>query len=284
MAILVDYSQVCISNLHKSLGKYTNAEINTDIIRHMILNSLRRYNVKFGKEYGELTICCDGGKSWRREIFPYYKAQRKISRDKSELDWNLIFDALAQIREEIREYMPYRVVYHDNAEADDVISTICQEYGTEMPIHNEEMILILSGDKDFIQLQKYQNVAQYDPIRDKWIKNDNPQKYLVQQILKGDSSDGVPNIMSKDSVFVDKIRQKPMTEKRLEEFTKMIPPELQDNYNRNKLMIDLMQVPSDIKKEVLHKYNEQAGKNRSRMLTYFIKFKLKHLTESLSEF
>jgi len=287
--ILIDYSQVFIANLYQSLGKYLNSEINEDMIRHMVLNSLRSYRKKFYSEYGELIICCDEGSSWRKDVFPYYKANRKKSRDESELDWNLIFTVLKKIRTELEELFPYRVIHVKSAEADDIISTLCMTYGKELVSPGTEKILILSADKDFIQLQKYANVEQYDPTRKRWINHNDPDTYRIEHIIHGDASDGVPNILSQDDSFVEKVRQKRITAKRLEEFTRRIrendiDPTWEKNYNRNVQTIDLMNVPENIQNLILNKYEQQAGKGRENLFNYFFQHKLKNLTEVMNDF
>ena len=80
--IVVDYSGIAISSIFTQ-----RLNVSESLIRHMILNSLRMYNVRHRKEYGNMVLACDGG-SWRKEIFPQYKAHRKASRDSSGLDWD----------------------------------------------------------------------------------------------------------------------------------------------------------------------------------------------------
>lgn len=268
------------------LGNHTNAQLEENMVRHMILNSIRSYRVKFGAEYGELVIACDNTNIWRKKVYPYYKANRKKNLEKSEMDWKAIFDCLSKIRSELKEYFPYKVIDVESAEADDVIGTLVNKFGSEL--NTGEKILVLSGDKDFIQLHTYANVSQYDPTRKKWIKNSDPVRYLKEHILKGDSGDGVPNVLSDDDTFVTNKRQKPMTAKRIEEFLKQ-DPNLYDgkifkNWQRNKELIDLTNTPDYIKEQVLTQFNEQSGKNRSKLLNYFIANKMKHLIEHLSEF
>jgi len=275
-----------LSNLLMQLGNHTNAQLEENMVRHMILNSIRSYRVKFGAEYGELVIACDNTNIWRKKVYPYYKANRKKNLEKSEMDWKAIFDCLSKIRSELKEYFPYKVIDVESAEADDVIGTLVNKFGSEL--NTGEKILVLSGDKDFIQLHTYANVSQYDPTRKKWIKNSDPVRYLKEHILKGDSGDGVPNVLSDDDTFVTNKRQKPMTVKRIEEFLKQ-DPNLYDgkvfkNWQRNKELIDLTNTPDYIKEQVLTQFNEQSGKNRSKLLNYFIANKMKHLIEHLSEF
>lgn len=282
--VLIDFNQVMISNLMVQIGNHQNAQIDENMLRHMILNSVRSYKMKFGNEYGEMVICADDRNYWRKQIFPYYKASRRKSRDESELDWTSIFQSLNKIREELRDCFPYKVIQIESAEADDIIGTIVHSKGTVL--NSGEPILILSGDKDYIQLHKYANVKQYDPVRKRWIKHSNPDQYLFEHIAKGDSSDGVPNILSADNTFVMGIRQKPVTKKRLElwEDINNMSNDVRRNWERNKTLIDLSQVPDALKESILKEYDSAKTQDRSRLFNYFIKNRLRHLMEHISEF
>ncbi|CAB5221043.1 RnaseH [uncultured Caudovirales phage] len=280
--IIVDFNQVMISNLMMQIGNHTNIPIEEGLFRHMVINSLRSYNNKFGEKYGEMVIACDDKNYWRKQIFPYYKANRKKARDKSELDWNTIFEYFNKIRSEIQEYFPYRLIKIDTAEADDIIATLVKKYSVE-----GEEIMILSGDKDFIQLHKYPNVKQYDPVRKKMIHHDDPSKYLFEHIMKGDAGDGVPNILSDDDTFVTDKRQKPMTQKKMDQIyysPEQIDSAYMRNFSRNQQMIDLTYIPEYISKAILDKYVQESGKDRSKLFNYFITHKLKNMMENLGEF
>ena len=284
--IIVDLNQVMLSNLLMQLGNHTNAQIEENMVRHMILNSLRSYRAKFRDEYGELVIACDNSNYWRKKIFPYYKANRKKSREKSDLDWKSIFDCMNMIRAELKEFFPYKVIDIESAEADDIIGTLVNNFGTEL--NSGEPILILSGDKDFIQLHTYGNVKQYDPTRKKWITHKDPHMFLKEHIMKGDSSDGVPNILSSDNCFVVGDRQRPLTAKKIEQYMKVKPTELETsiarNYFRNEQLIDLSHTPEEIRTKVMESYNAQSNKDRSKLMNYFIANKLRNLTEHIGDF
>jgi 5'-3' exonuclease len=284
--ILVDFNQVMISNLMMQLGNHTNIPIEEGLFRHMVINSLRSYKAKFGDEYGEIIIACDDKNYWRKQVFPYYKANRKKNRDASEIDWTHVFECFNKVKQEIKDNFPYRVIQVDSAEADDVIATLVNEHGTDL--NGPVKILILSGDKDFIQLHTYGNVKQYDPVRKKWISHNDPKRFLFEQILKGDTGDGVPNVLSPDAVFVSNGRQRPLTQKKIDKIYSdggvMLDPQADRNFMRNKQMIDLSMIPSNIKSEVINKYNEESGKDRSKLFNYFIQHKLKLLMENVGEF
>ena len=268
------------------LGNHTNAQLDENMVRHMILNSLRSYKVKFGDEYGEMIIACDNTNYWRKQIFPYYKANRKKNIENSELDWKNIFECLNKIRAELKEYFPYRIIEVETAEADDVIATLVNKFGSPLN-NNVEKILILSGDKDFIQLHKYVNVQQYDPTRKKWINHDDPEKYLQEHIMRGDSGDGIPNILSEDNCFVVGDRQRPLTAKKIDFYMKNpnnMETKIARNYYRNAQLIDLTFIPDVIREEVVKQYESQTGRDRSKLLNYFISKKLRNLTDHLSDF
>lgn len=282
---LIDLNQIMLSNMMAQIGNHTNIEINTNLFRHMCLNTLRNINMKFKKQYGEMVICCDDKNYWRKSVFPYYKANRKKFRDSSELNWTAIFESLNLIRQELKDYFPYRVIQIDHAEADDIIATLCQKHG-----NTDEAIVIVSGDKDFQQLQQYSNVVQYDPVRKRWIECDEPEVFLVDHIIKGDVGDGIPNILSSDDVFVTDARQKPLTAKRIDEIipqiesNKFVNESLKRNFIRNKMLIDLTEIPEEIYNKVIERYTEQGDKDRSKLFNYFIQNKLKNMLDSISDF
>ena len=277
--ILLDYSQVCLSNILA----HGNKDFGVDLIRHQVVNSIRGFKSRFS-EFDELIICCDDKNYWRKKIFPYYKANRKKNREESKLDWAAIFETLHIIKDEIRENLPYPVLQVESAEADDIIATMVERYSSEK-------ILIVSGDKDFSQLQRYKNVSQYSPITKKFIKVGDPLSYLFEHIIRGDAGDGVPNILSNDDTFVVGNRQKPLTKKRvnvmLADMLRGITPfdgEIKRNYLRNIHLIDLSRIPDGIRKEVLDTYNNYQRNDRSKILGYFIKSRLKNLMTDIQEF
>lgn len=280
--IILDLSQVMIATLMVQLGNHTNTEVDENLLRHMVLNSIRANKIKFSDEYGELVIAADGKRSWRKEVFAYYKANRKRDRDASELNWNQIFEALNKIRDELKEVFPYRVIHVDHAEADDIIATLVKK-------HNYQKILILSGDKDFQQLQRYPNVKQYSPVLKKYITCNNPELYLKEHIIRGDVGDGIPNFMSPDNCLVVGSRQKPISSKKLniwlnDEPTNFCNTEMLRNFKRNQVLVDFDFIPQNIEDTILEEYEAQSGKDRLKLFNYFIEKKLKNLMENINEF
>jgi 5'-3' exonuclease len=277
MAQLVDFSQIVIGSFMMA-SKFSDADIDT--VRPAVLNTLRIYRTKFVSEFGELILCCDDRKTWRKEIFPNYKASRKKTRAATSIDWDKLYECLNQLKEELTEWFPYKLIQVEKAEADDVIAILVE-------LINERS-LILSSDKDFVQLHKF-NVRQYSPIQKKFVEGDAKWS-LHEKIIKGDVGDGVPNIMSDDNVFVDEgRRQKPITKKKVDAWYELNPDmycssEMLRNYNRNKQLVDLGEVPESIRINITKRFETTTVGDRKRLLTYFINHRLKNLTESLSEF
>ena len=273
-----------ISNLMVQIGGQKNVELDEGLFRHMILNSLKAARKKFNGSFGELVICCDDKNFWRRQRFEYYKANRKKYREQSDIDWSNVFNILNKVRDEIDTYFPYKVIRVSTAEADDIIATLVK-------LNHEEPTLILSGDKDFIQLHKYPKVKQYDPVHKRWIKDKDPSRYLIEHIARGDRGDGIPNYISSDSCFVNGTRQKPLRAKylsKLEGTVDQVENSFEDEeekrgWIRNRMLIDLEYIPEDIQQQVVNKF-DVPDKGRDKMFNYFIKFKLKHLMEDISEF
>jgi len=280
--ILVDLNQVLISNLMaQTAGKPENIP-DKNMIRHMVINSLRGLNLKFKEQYGTMILCADAGEVWRRDVFPNYKHSRRKGREASTTDWVNIFLVLSEIRKEIAENFPYVVLHIEKVEADDIIGTLVLN-------HTNTPIMIVSGDKDFIQLQTNPNVKQYAPIQKTFVgEGIDPKRFLHEQIIKGDRSDGIPNILSPDDVFLTGEKQRPINKKRLEEWSNVdkIPlgSETSKYFERNKTLIDLSNTPKALQETIINTYREYKIPNRSKLLPYFIQHKLKALMTNIGDF
>ncbi|MAG49632.1 hypothetical protein CMO86_08275 [Candidatus Woesearchaeota archaeon] len=281
--ILIDYNGIAIGNV-----VVQRLAADENLIRHMILNSIRMYRQKFHKEFGEVVIVADGAGNWRKEAYPQYKANRKKSRDESSIDWENVFRIINMVRDEIRDNFPYKVMHQYGCEADDVIAQIAletQEFGKHEPV------MIVSADKDFIQLQKYDNIKQFSPMTKKYVKHDNPRLYMMEHIFRGDGGDGVPNVLSDDNVFVEGRRQSPVTKKKIEawieseDLQQAMGQEIYRNYLRNKKMIDLTETPSNVKSEIINNYESQdPWNNKKKVFPYLISKRCKLLLENVQEF
>ena len=280
--ILLDYSQIALANV---IVQKLNDE---EMIRHMILNSIRMYNKKYRDEYGQMVICADGMNTWRKDYYPYYKANRKKGRDNSDQDWTEIFRIIHLIRQEITENLPYKVIHMEGCEADDIIAALTietQEFGKDEPV------MIVSSDKDFIQLQKYKNVKQFSPIQKKMVTDKNPRTYAFNHIMRGDGGDGIPNVLSADDTFVTDKSQTPLRQTRINEWMEksdklreVMPEEIYRNYQRNKKLIDLSEIPDDIQTTIINTYENQKVPMRMKVLNYLIKKRCNLLIEVVEEF
>jgi hypothetical protein len=280
--ILLDYSQIALSNI---IVQKLNDE---NMIRHMILNSIRMYNKRYRQEYGQMVICADGMNTWRREYFPEYKAMRRKGKEQSDMDWNEIFRILNLVREEIQENLPYKVLHMEGCEADDIIGALAirtQEFGQGEPV------MIVSSDKDFIQLQKFNNVKQFSPIQKKAVTDKNPRNYLFNHIMRGDSGDGIPNVLSKDDTFISESKQTPLRQTRIDNWLENsddlknhMPEECYRNYQRNKTLIDLTEIPETIQESIINTYDNQKLPMKMKVLNYLIKKRCTNLIECVEEF
>ena len=279
--ILIDMNQIALANLMMNLKINNSKTVDESMVRHMILNSIRMYRKEHHSEYGEVVLTWDSKHSWRRDYYPEYKASRRKGREESSLNWDDIFGTLNKIRNEIKENFPYKYLEVFGAEAADIIGCLCDE-------HRDEKIMIISGDKDFIQLQKYPNVTQWSPITKKQVNGFDPTIYLKEHILKGDTSDGVPNALSPDNTFTDGLRQRPLTRKKIQSWLvgggSDWNDEVKRNYQRNLTLIDLRQTPEELKNKIRLEYNNAPHGDRSKLLNYFMIYKLRELTENIGEF
>ena len=280
--LLIDLNQVLLAGLMAQIANQ-KGKLDESLIRHMILNIIRNHSKNF-KDYGEVVLCCDNRKYWRKEFFPFYKAGRKKTREKSDLDWHLIFDMLAKFKVELKENFPYKVIDVEGAEADDIIGTLVPRHAPH------EKILILSSDGDFLQLQMYgDNVKQYNPSQKKYVKSIDPLLELKEKIIRGDKGDGIPNVFSPSDCFVRELRQKPITQKIIEKYLAENYGDWEDEgarvgFSRNQTLIDLRLIPGDIKEKIINTYEETVPAKRNKLLNYFIEHKLKNLMEVIEDF
>lgn len=295
--IVVDYNQTAIGNFMAEVRGRPDVDVNLPLLRHMIVNTIRSYKRKYGEEFGDVVIACDNRYYWRKKEFPYYKASRRTQRQQSSLDWGEIFDALNIVRDELSEVFPYPVIDVEGAEADDVIGTLAeysQSLGEPGVLFEDDItpdpFLIISGDHDFQQLQKYPNVKQYAPAQKKWVKIKEPaQHVLMEHIITGDKGDGIPNMFSDDDVFVKGERQRPIRKNLLAKWKTMKPEDFVNGdgahgWNRNSLLVDLSKTPQDIKENIIHSYESQTNKDKSALLEYFNKHRMRQMIDVIDEF
>lgn len=277
------------------IGNRKDIPIEVNLLRHMVVNTIRSHKVKFSRDYGEVVIACDNKKYWRKQHFPNYKANRKKAREESGIDWHSIFDSINLIKEEFKQFFPYKVLDIEGAEADDVIASLAEWSLTNNLTQNglieePEEFLIISGDHDFYQLQKYKHVKQYAPVQKKFIKGDTtPEKYVIEHIIKGDKGDGIPNVLSDDDTFINEIRQKSISQKKLVDWVTepgSMPKDrmFERNFQRNRTLIDFEYIPKEIKDRVINTFTEYPSRGKEKLIDYFIANRMKQMIEHVGEF
>ena len=275
--ILIDFTQTIIAGLMAQL-KMNGGEVSEDMLRHMILNSVRNYQKKYAPDYGEIVLCTDSSHTWRKDFYPLYKANRKKTRDASDLDWKMLFDTLQVVKEEIRDNFPYRYMYVEQCEADDIIAILVK--------HAREKVMIVSGDKDFQQLHKYDYVKQWSPNLNKLITCENPDLFLKEHILTGDKSDGIPNILSNDDCFAEGIRQTPLRKGIKDSYLRMTiekDDKYYRNYLRNQTLIDLEFIPQRIEDKILEEYSNTVPV-KGKVFDYLRVHRLNELLNHVEDF
>ena len=283
--ILLDFSNIIVGSIMVA-NKIPNEERTShDFIRHLVLNSIRNYRIKYKKTYGEIVICTDTQSSWRKGVYPYYKAHRKAIREKQKsekgMDWSLLFKTIHEIIDEIDTFFPYKVISIPHAEGDDVIAVLARNF--------QEKSIIISSDKDFTQLHKYKNIKQYSPIQKKMLNGSEPYKYLKEHIIRGDKGDGVPNILSADDCIVEGVRQKPISKKKIELWMNEKPADfcvngMSEKWKRNQQLIDFDFIPTDISQSIMDQYLKEKKQRQGQLLNYFITKQLKYLMENMEDF
>ena len=285
--VIVDFNGIGIGSIMGQLSR--GEELSEDLIRHVILNNLRSYRVKYPKsDFGEMVIACDSY-SWRRNIFPQYKASRTDTKVKDKHDWSEIFRILEVVIADLTNNFPYPVIRVDKAEADDIIGALVNY--KDVPLGGEKVVII-SADKDFIQLHDKGQVIQFSPMQQKMVKAEvSPARYAFEHLMKGDSGDGVPNVLSPDNSFTDKIRQTPMRKKVIDEWWEardnlksVMPTEAFRNYIRNRELIDLNRTPQKIKDSSIEQLESYKYPKEGSVLNFLIEKRMNLLIECAGEF
>ena len=293
--ILLDTNQIMISNLFGLKGKDFNSDdVTLDDVRHSVLKGVLYYNSRFKNEYGDLVLCYDSGNYWRTDQFPHYKASRKKKQKISSINWSKIYDLFKSVREEIKDNLPFVSMYVETVEADDIISVLVNEFHNHGMGPRQDKTLIVSADKDFQQLHRLKGVYQYSPNTKDFIVCDDPIGFLVDHIIRGDSSDGIPNILSDDDALINEDKKQTIMSKKrynalMEEVkTREIVKEGSDhrrNWFRNKNLIDLECIPKDKKKLISDAFCEASALQHMKVdknqMDYLVSNRLGDLTEFL---
>lgn len=267
--ILIDFSQLAIASAYAAYAAH--GRIEDSVLWRYTIQSVIAMRRKHTEKYGHDTVlCCDDG-SWRDSVFAYYKWKRRHKDQTHDIDWPHINSMIKEIAASLGKHFGFRVVMVHGAEGDDVIAVLAHHLAESAPdnlfgdgIANSEKPIIVSVDKDFGQLL---DVADQYNQRTKKMVTGNPSLLLKEQIIRGDASDGIPNILSADNVFAEGIRQRPITVGRIEKWLPMDVSQIADgnqdilnNWKRNERLISLQgTTPPVIASDIIRQFEEQTA-------------------------
>jgi len=294
--VLVDFSQTAISSVAVFANELKGGDPK-NMIKHIILNQLLGFKRRFG---GQLIICCDSRKYWRKAEFPHYKGHRKYSRDGGFLDWEMVYEVLDEMKKELTEFFPYKVLEVDGAEADDIIPVLIS-YFDENELVNTGLIeepvdvVIVSTDGDYSQLQKYRQVKQWNNVTKKMLVSKNPKQDLIGYICQGQTKDNIPNVCTNDKWSADRAaniatRASPFKTSRLLDFYNKgydacLNEDEQRNYRRNELLLDFDKIPSVVYNDIIRVYQTtEITSSKKKIYDYLNSKRMKLLIASHSDF
>jgi len=281
---------------------------------HLTLASVNQIVRKFGVDH---VVFCTEGRSWRKDFYEPYKKNRIVdamTQTDADREENALFwDTYEKFTTFIKEKTNCSVIRHERAEADDVI-------GRFVHLHPNDEIYIISSDTDYIQLIS-DNVKQYNgisnelitlagyinekgkPVIDKKTKEPkllgDPQWHLFMKCMRGDSSDNVfsafPGVREKGTknkvglteAYEDRTKQGfNWNNMMLQRWTDHngVEHRVKDDYERNRILIDLTAQPDEIKQLV-----DDAIRNNVRTTTtpqvgmHFMKFCGKYELTKISD-
>lgn len=287
--ILVDFHQIAIANASVLLNSMDKDEFVKEFpihsLRFAVLRALKNYNTQYKSKYGELVIASDGDNYWRKDIFQYYKYHRRV---KANPVWDAIHKNTELLVKEFKQNSIFKVMRFDKLEADDIIAILS--------LSSINKTLIVSADKDFQQLQNKPFIFQIDPIRKNFIKCERPKVFLKELIIKGDKSDGIPNVLSADDCFVTGVRQRSIFKKDLDNWIYLAPDKFLKEakhlqwYQRNKSLIAFSEIPAEYTDRVtgefahgqLHAPTREEKKRRNK--SYFEDKKFETFVNQVEDF
>ena len=198
-------------------------------------------------------------KSFRYSLYPEYKLTRKLNRAKrGQYKIGPVFDELyANVFPSIFGDHAVQLVV-DGAEGDDVIASIAR---SQRIAEDYEKIILISSDRDFVQLQIDRPVSQYDAKGEmvlpklkhgSEVVDLTPQQALMIKIISGDSSDNIKPIKPK----IGEIRAYKYITEKADEFKKMLreEPEVAQHLILNSKLIDFKNIPVELSQKVVDEY------------------------------
>lgn len=210
--------------------------------KQIMFNLLRHYVRTFSPT--EVVVAGDVQPSWRKQLWPDYKANRNHSSEYHE--------RLRKVEDEYWETLSTMLpnvhwLRMPFVEADDIIATLAETRDND--------IVCVSSDKDFVQLLRRKNFRLYDPNKNEFVACEDPEWQLKKKILLGDKSDNIPGI---------KRGLGPKKAEALRDPDKFLAflesdPEAMANYSRNATLIDMAKIPPELRTIVRSAYGKRKG-------------------------
>jgi 5'-3' exonuclease len=268
MAILIDSSAGLYRTLHMNLPAIKE---NPEFLSHLVLTQILSQAEQFGASKLNPAILTLDSKSWRKEFFPEYKANRV--KDES-IPWEAIFTIYNDVMETMRHHSDFYVMRVERAEADDIIAVMAEYFKSK-----GEPVWVLSGDKDFIQIQDTPKVNLYDPLKKVFRPQQDVATWKKVHIIMGDKVDGIPAIKSGvgEKTAIKMVR----------ELDTLLQTNLtmRENYERNEILIDFGKIPCDIKESIITEFETQEHcYNAMKLMAVFMKYKLAKHAQDLQRF
>ena len=286
--LLIDFSAISNATFFINLKDKTIKDQDEllNLWRHSLLTSILKRKKKINPD--EIILAIDSY-SWRNDYFQYYKAVRKANKTKSDIDFDFFYKASDKLIKEIKAYFPWYVIEKRGAEGDDILAILSNH------LHKNNDVVLLTSDKDMVQLLKLNNVKYYSYRDDEYKNIKNPYEVLLRLILSGDKDDGIPNLLSPDNIFVSEGRQKQCGPQKQDKILQQgiddfldENPECKENYQRNKKLIELSKqtIPEEVWNEVIDEFEnyEKVESDFINILTFFRKNNMKMLQDRIQEF
>lgn len=288
--LLIDFNNLAVRCFFTAdVGGFTPAP-EFQIWKYQVFNSIWSYVWKF-EETNEVVLAVDAHKSWRKLFFKRYKESRKVTRDSSDVDWDTFHEQLNSLVEELREYLPFKTLKIENCEADDIIGVLC------LSMRNSNFVVV-SNDEDYNQLcDPTGRVKIFNPKAKDFMRCDDPEYFIISKCLMGQSKDDIFNVKTSSDWGLTEETQKDGKPKRkpgfgpktLEKVMKegyeewLKKHKLEDNFERNRVLIDFNKIPSTINKRIMSSYMAYKYPDPSNIYEFFKKNNFRSFLEKYEQ-
>jgi len=275
--VLIDGNNIMQRSLHSDgtmiidpNNKYNVLDYDWNMFRFNIFNYIY-WSIKQAKNCSELVFAIDGKRheTWRNYVWKKYKANRdKPKPSDKNIDWKLVTEKYLNFAQELSENFPFKIIQYKLAEGDDIISTIV--------MNSPQKHYIVSVDKDYIQLYEPNRVEIYSPLKQSTIKHPNPEHFLIEQCLLGQSKDNIYNIKTPLDHPEDK-RKIGFGPKALEKvmtigYKKWLKDNnLEEKFDFNRSLIDFKKIPKELQNIIMKKYNKSNKPDPNKMYKFIKK-------------